>query len=401
MHFNLKITLIAATLMCVAASNSALAQTTHCTNSESSNQCGKLKGWYIGSEFNYNNTNLSSADVEEYYDANGITADAISFDKSDFGYKVFAGYKFDSLWSVEGGYLDIGDRQLRFYGEYTDQQTFYDTAEDIYPESGKGLFISVLASYALFENIDIAGKLGVFNWQGKFATSEFSTQVGSSEVSGTDIFYGAEINYQLNHDWQLYAAANNFHLNRDTNQQLAVGVRYFFGVAQEPEIIAPVVEPPKDTDQDGVIDPIDQCPGSDIRYIVDELGCTIMEERREQFKLVILYANDSALIDESYNEKINDLAEFIKTYNVKQLTVYGHTSAPGSRSYNQALSERRAQSVAEALHSQFGIAKDVIKPIGRGENDLIDEGDNEQAHTLNRRIELTINEILVLPVAKQ
>ncbi|MDN3653325.1 OmpA family protein [Thalassotalea ponticola] len=402
MLFNSKNKIMAATLMCVAATGAATAQTFHCSDADNTKQCERPIGWYVGAEFNYNHTDLSSSDVERYYDVNGITADALSFDKSDFGYKAFAGYKFDSLWSLEGGYLDLGDRQLRFKGEYTDQQVFYDTAEDIYPESGKGLFAALMASYSLTENIDVAAKLGIFDWQGKFSTSEFSTQVGSSEISGTDIFYGAEVNYQLDQEWQLYVAVSNFHLNRDTNQQLAVGVRYFFGVDDEAPVLTPppVIEPIKDSDQDGVFDPDDQCPGSDIRYVVDSVGCTVMEERREQFKLVILYANDSALIDQSYHPRIKALAEFIETYNVQKLAVYGHTSEPGSRSYNQALSERRAQSVAEALHQQFGIDKSVIKPIGLGEDDLVDLGDTEESHARNRRIELTINEMLVLPVEK-
>ena len=69
------------------------------------------------------------------------------------------------------------------------------------------------------------------------------------------------------------------------------------------------------------------------------------------------------------------------------ITVSGHTDARGTEAYNQELSERRAQAVANYLIGA-GLSADLFTVEGRGKSQLLEPGNTEQAHSKNRRVEL-------------
>ncbi|MNW14674.1 Outer membrane porin F precursor [compost metagenome] len=70
--------------------------------------------------------------------------------------------------------------------------------------------------------------------------------------------------------------------------------------------------------------------------------------------------------------------------------VIGHTDSQGSDAYNQALSERRASSVAEYLISQ-GLAPSKVTSQGRGESEPIADNETDAGRAQNRRVELHLN----------
>lgn len=68
--------------------------------------------------------------------------------------------------------------------------------------------------------------------------------------------------------------------------------------------------------------------------------------------------------------------------------VEGHTCSIGPADYNQGLSERRAQAVAEYLVSQ-GIRPDAIRQVGYGETRPIADNATRAGREQNRRVEIT------------
>ena len=79
------------------------------------------------------------------------------------------------------------------------------------------------------------------------------------------------------------------------------------------------------------------------------------------------------------------LQEFDKTL----IVVTGHTDSVGSTEYNQALSERRASSVAIYLLSKQIISARV-ETIGFGETAPIADNGSDEGRSLNRRVELSL-----------
>jgi OOP family OmpA-OmpF porin len=67
----------------------------------------------------------------------------------------------------------------------------------------------------------------------------------------------------------------------------------------------------------------------------------------------------------------------------------GHTDKRGTMTYNQALSENRAATVKLELQRRFPSLAGRLQTSGRGETELLYDGDSEEDHMLNRRVEVT------------
>jgi outer membrane protein OmpA-like peptidoglycan-associated protein len=79
------------------------------------------------------------------------------------------------------------------------------------------------------------------------------------------------------------------------------------------------------------------------------------------------------------------LQEFDKTIVVSA----GHTDSRGSQEYNQALSERRANTVAKYLLSK-GIVEARTESVGFGEGTPVADNSTAEGRSLNRRVELSL-----------
>lgn len=72
-----------------------------------------------------------------------------------------------------------------------------------------------------------------------------------------------------------------------------------------------------------------------------------------------------------------------------RVTVAGHTDSVGPEDYNQALSERRAQAVADYL-VQGGIAASKLTVRGSGESDPVADNGTSDGRAQNRRVSLDV-----------
>ena len=146
--------------------------------------------------------------------------------------------------------------------------------------------------------------------------------------------------------------------------------------------------PEPDTDQDGVVDRLDLCPGTPVEYRVNTDGCHMIEQQLAAIELNILFDNDSAIVKPGFIDEFQRLIEFVQHYPNAQIEVAGHTSSTASEEYNLLLSEKRAQAVLEVLKAEFGFENDRLVAKGYGETQLKNLADTDEAHTENRRIEV-------------
>lgn len=151
-----------------------------------------------------------------------------------------------------------------------------------------------------------------------------------------------------------------------------------------------ISSPDYDTDKDGVVDRLDLCPNTPITHLVNEVGCSIVEQFVISMKINILFPNDSSYIDPVYYPEIEKVANFMVSNPETAVEIGGHTSAPATEEYNLKLSTARAKAVAEVLVEEFKIDPARVTGKGYGESRLLDLNDNEQAHSINRRIEAII-----------
>jgi outer membrane protein OmpA-like peptidoglycan-associated protein len=109
----------------------------------------------------------------------------------------------------------------------------------------------------------------------------------------------------------------------------------------------------------------------------------------------ITFALNSADLNAGFYNALDGVSMVLKEYNKTVIEVAGHTDSSGSDQYNQALSQRRAQSVAGYL-SSHGVQGQRLITVGAGEGHPVASNDSEQGRAANRRVELTI-----VPITKQ
>jgi outer membrane protein OmpA-like peptidoglycan-associated protein len=84
------------------------------------------------------------------------------------------------------------------------------------------------------------------------------------------------------------------------------------------------------------------------------------------------------------------VAKVLNQYPQTNIIVTGHTDSKGAEEYNQKLSERRAESVKNAL-AGVGVNPSRINTIGYGKSKPIADNSTEAGRQMNRRVEIVIN----------
>ena len=103
----------------------------------------------------------------------------------------------------------------------------------------------------------------------------------------------------------------------------------------------------------------------------------------------ILFAVDSTSLTGALQNDLFSVAASLNRYPDTTVNVIGHTDNTGAASYNQDLSQRRAQAVASVLINA-GVAPQRIRSIGRGEDSPIASNLTPEGRQQNRRVEIII-----------
>lgn len=108
----------------------------------------------------------------------------------------------------------------------------------------------------------------------------------------------------------------------------------------------------------------------------------------------INFDTDRAELKPADKELLSRIAGVLLTTRDYRVQIFGHTDDVASDEYNQGLSERRAQAVAEYL-AQAGIDATIMTVRGYGESKPLVEGTGPEARARNRRVELGIIDTMV------
>jgi outer membrane protein OmpA-like peptidoglycan-associated protein len=103
----------------------------------------------------------------------------------------------------------------------------------------------------------------------------------------------------------------------------------------------------------------------------------------------ITFASASAELNPTFYSVLNSVNVVLKEYEKTLVEVAGHTDSKGAPDYNQKLSERRANSVAQYLEGQ-GLRTDRVITVGAGETHPVATNDTAEGRQANRRVELTL-----------
>ena len=184
-----------------------------------------------------------------------------------------------------------------------------------------------------------------------------------------------------------------------------------------------------DSDGDGVCDGLDRCPDTQIGAEVDRHGCA--DDQREtvrarpqaepprevekpparpmspserqlvetgHIRLENLYfeKNSAALLPES-EAALGEVGETLEKFPDLRIEIEGHTDTRGSASYNQRLSEARAEAVRLWLLDHYRLPRGNYTARGYGESRPETRERNDEELLRNRRVVLTVQNPEALP----
>lgn len=98
----------------------------------------------------------------------------------------------------------------------------------------------------------------------------------------------------------------------------------------------------------------------------------------------VFFAFDSSAVSDNAAEVLDGQAKWLKDHKKVNVIVQGYCDDRGTREYNLALGERRANAIKQYLISQ-GVAADRVSTISYGKERPAVLGNNEAAWAQNRR----------------
>jgi outer membrane protein OmpA-like peptidoglycan-associated protein len=105
----------------------------------------------------------------------------------------------------------------------------------------------------------------------------------------------------------------------------------------------------------------------------------------------VLFDTGAATLKPGAATTLDRLAQFMRDYPERSVRIEGHTDSAGSDVTNQALSERRADAVRDALMAR-GIEAQRVATVGYGEARPIAGNDSAGGRQQNRRVEILVSD---------
>ncbi|MBJ3814836.1 porin OmpA, partial [Shimwellia pseudoproteus] len=263
----------------------------------------------------------------------------ISAKSSIYSTKPFTGYQITPWLAAEGGYDYLGNMQLNGKQGAPGARM-----------KSQGLQLSLKASYGLTDSWDIYTRAGAMGYRAESDSrghNKFETGVRPLVAVGTEYAFTPALAGRLEYQWVSNVGnTNQIGVSADASS-LTAGVVYRFG--QHDNAPAPAPAP--------VAAPATVAP------------------KTFNLKSDVMFAWDSATLTTEGKAAITRL------YNSPELqaarnhstTVIGYTDRMGDAAYNQALSARRAQTVADQLVA-LGMSPSQVTTEGRGSRDSVTGG---------------------------
>jgi len=328
------------------------------------------QGWYVGIEGGANWVDDNDGFVG-FNSGIPILPDTISFDT---GWAVLAtvGYAFDQNWRIE---LEGGYRK-------NDVDVFSILSTPTTPAGGDLSQISIMANVLfdvpLTDRLDFTVGVGAGAAYTKFdPTFAFGPGAPGDDDDWTFAYQGiAGLSYAITDRLDLTlqyryqhvndpsftvprgATADNYAFDDIENHTVSIGLRY--DLFDEPAPLTPVAPPP----------PPPPPP--------------------EATQFIIYFGFNKCNITNEADQVLSEAAEVAKSTGEATVQIVGHTDTVGSNSYNQKLSQCRADAAKSNLVGK-GVSSSAISAMGRGESELLVKTGDNVKEPQNRRATVDVN----------
>jgi len=121
-----------------------------------------------------------------------------------------------------------------------------------------------------------------------------------------------------------------------------------------------------------------------------DLYLTPIEEGQRIVLNNLFFDYDKAEIKKESYPELDRLSKLLQTNNALKIEIGGYTDSRGSEAYNDVLSKRRAEAVANYLVKKSGVGEKRISVQHYGENNPTADNSTAEGRQQNRRVEFKI-----------
>lgn len=295
---------------------------------------GDAGTWYTGGKFGW--SHYFDTNTGDKAHANNSGTNHFDIDSDNVGGGIYTGYQINPWLAVEGGYDYLGNMQINGHHSGNGARL-----------KSQGIQMSLKASYAVTPKWDLYGRAGAMGYRAESDVSghnRFDTGVRPLAAVGTEYAFNKNWAGRVEYQWVSNVGnANQIGVSSDVSSVTA-GLTYRFGQHND----APVVATPA-----AVVAPAP-------------------EAQHFNLKSDVMFGYDSATLTSEGHAAIRQLynSPGLQPANDKSTVVIGYSDRLGAPEYNQQLSLRRAQAVADELVS-LGIPAQSISAEGRGASESV------------------------------
>ncbi|GAK85257.1 outer membrane protein A precursor [Vibrio ponticus] len=219
------------------------------------------------------------------------------------------------------------------------------------------------------DSVSLYGRLGLAYWdvEKQVLSSEKLTANGFSPLGEVGVNYHVTPDLKLSAGYQYIYGIGSSNTGEYDSHGVMIGLSYTFGNSKVKavESAAPASE------ETAVVEPSPQVQ-------------TFSPKRFD-----ITFSSDATTLSNEATEQLSQASAILTHYSQPQAVVVGHADATGSEAHNQALSEARAQTVANKL-IESGVDSEQVAWRGEGETNPIADNRTSQGRAENRRVEVLI-----------
>lgn len=304
----------------------------------------KENSWFMGMNLGKSSADIDAASIRTSLENDGFDVSAIGKDDGNAGYKFYLGYQFGPYLALEGGYFDLGD--FSFQAETFPETNFSGNTDQT------GWNLDLVGILPLTEQFSAFARVGYTqnNARSRFNSNGLISTTGyNSEDSYSKHKFGVGLQYDISSVLTLRLEAERYRMNdlvgNDGDIDLySLGLVYRFGETTS-RYTAPAAA------QSASVTPR---PATTVKP-------ELLELQDVHFNF------DTAELNTHTKDVLRRHVRTLKANPEARVRIAGYTSASGTKEYNQALSERRAQSIEDFLVDE-GIAVSRLKTIGYGQS---------------------------------
>ena len=328
---------------------------------------------YLGVSAGRAKANVDESNIAAAVTGPGVTHTITGSDERRTGYKVFGGYQMNRYFGVEAGYFNLG------------KSTFTSTTTPAGTLNGQlrveGLNLDLVATAPLSENFSLIGRIGAQNakTRGTFAGSG-AALVANPTPSRRETNYkaGVGMQYAVTSSLLVRAEVERYRINDAVGEKAGVNlfaVSLVFPLGRTPAMrTSPAAYSPPTpapaTPAPAPIAIVETMPAPAAAPEPAPMPAPVpvpVPVKRVSLAAETLFGFDRAELRSGGNVSLDNFVKGLEGTSYDSINVVGHTDRLGSATYNQKLSEQRANAVKSYLVGNGKIDASKVTASGKGE----------------------------------